>query len=123
MDDKELKRRIEEILNSIRDDIIAFAQDMVRTKSMTCEEKDVAALVERKMRALGFDEVSMDSIGNVMGRMGDGEKTLLFDSHMDTVSVIDADQWTHDPFGAEIVDGKLYGRGSVDMKCPLVASI
>ena len=51
MDDKELKRRIEEILNSIRDDIIAFAQDMVRTKSMTCEEKDVAALVERKMRA------------------------------------------------------------------------
>ena len=119
----EIKRRIEEILQPLQDEIIAFAQALVRTKSMTCEEKAVAELVEKQMQKLGFDDVSMDSIGNVLGRIGQGEKTLLFDSHMDTVSVIDADQWTHDPFGGEIADGKVYGRGAVDMKCPLVASI
>ena len=84
---------------------------------------EVRQLCEDKMLELGYDEVTIDDGGNVMGRMGSGSKKLLFDSHMDTVAVIDADQWDHDPFGAEIVDGRLYGRGAADTKGPLVASV
>lgn len=110
-------------MNRIQDDVIAFAQKIVQTKSMTCEEENVAKLVEAKMKELGYDEVTMDEGGSVLGRMGNGKKTLFFDSHMDTVGVIDADEWRHDPYSGCIEDGNIYGRGSVDMKCPLVASI
>jgi putative selenium metabolism hydrolase len=75
------------------------------------------------MEALGFDEVRIDRYGNVLGRVGDGERAILFDSHMDTVSVTDEDQWDAPPFSGEIVDGYLWGRGSVDMKSGLAASI
>ena len=112
-----------EIFERIKDDAVAFAQKVVQTKSMTCDEKGVAELVKAKMEELGYDEVTVDATGNVLGRIGHGAKKILFESHMDTVTVIDADQWADDPYGGIIKDGKLYGRGSVDMKCPLVASV
>ena len=76
-----------------------------------------------KMQELGYDEVTMDEVGNVVGRIGEGEAALLFDGHMDTVGVMDEDLWTVGPFSGEIRDGKLYGRGAADTKCPLVAAI
>jgi putative selenium metabolism hydrolase len=58
-----------------------------------------------------------------VGRIGSGKTTILFDSHLDTVEVNDADEWDVPPFSGRIVDGKLYGRGSVDMKAGLAASV
>ena len=75
------------------------------------------------MRALGFDEVQIDRFGNVLGRVGSGERAILFDSHTDTVEVTDEAQWQIPPFSGEIRDGYLWGRGSVDMKSGLAASI
>src|SRR5258706_12426984 len=65
----------------------------------------------------------IDSMGNLLGRIGNGEKTLLFDSHADTVEVNDEQEWLVPPFSGQIVDGRLHGRGSVDMKSSLAASI
>ncbi len=118
-----IKAVIDEAVDERSDEIISFAQETIRTQSMTCQEENMARLVEKKMRELGYDEVHVDETGNVLGRIGYGKNVLMFDSHMDTVTVIDADQWEDDPFGGVIKDGRLYGRGSVDMKCPLVASI
>lgn len=115
--------KINQIMEEIKEDIISFAKDVVNTKSMTCEEEAMAYLVKEKMESLGFDSVIIDETGNVIGQIGEGERTLLFDSHMDTVAVIDESEWKHHPFEATIEDGKLYGRGAVDMKCGLVASI
>ena len=75
------------------------------------------------MAALGYDEVTLDAMGNVIGRIGNGGKSILFDSHVDTVAVTDAAQWDVPPFSGRIVDGRLYGRGSVDMKSAVAASI
>jgi putative selenium metabolism hydrolase len=75
------------------------------------------------MKALDFDECKTDRYGNVLGRVGEGGKVILFDSHMDTVNVTDEESWDVPPFSGEIVDGYLYGRGSVDMKSGLAASI
>ena len=95
-----LKQRIDEIMAEIADDIIAFASKTVQIKSMTCQEKEMASLIENKMRKLGYNQVVVDDTGNVLGRIGSGEKILLFDSHMDTVTVIDEDQWDVPPYGA-----------------------
>jgi putative selenium metabolism hydrolase len=76
------------------------------------------------METLGFREVKVDSLGNVIGRIGSGRgPTLMFNAHMDTVRVSAADSWTRDPFAADVEDGVLYGLGSCDMKSGLAAMI
>lgn len=104
-------------------DLINFAQELVRVKSFSGQEEDVIRFIARKMQTLGYDEVIIDSMGNLLGRIGGGEKSILFDSHVDTVTVNDESNWTVPPFAGEIVDGKLYGRGSVDMKSAVAASV
>ncbi|MCC8194415.1 MAG: YgeY family selenium metabolism-linked hydrolase [Deltaproteobacteria bacterium] len=104
-------------------DLIRFARDLVRIPSFSDKEGELARHIKDVMVSLGYDEVFIDRVGNVVGRIGSGEKTILFDSHMDTVEVNDADEWRVPPFSGEIVDGRLYGRGSVDMKSALAASV
>jgi len=105
------------------DDLLAFAQDLVRIKSFSGQEEEAAKLIASKMKALQFDEVKIDRYGNVLGRVGEGERSLLFDSHTDVVNVTDEDRWEVPPFSGEIMEGFLWGRGSVDMKSATAASI
>ena len=97
-------------------ELIEFSQSLVRVKSFSGQEEQVVRLIKQKMIDLGYDEVVIDAMGNVVGRMGEGEKAVLFDSHIDTVAVNDADQWDIPPFSGAVVAGRLHGRGSVDMK-------
>jgi putative selenium metabolism hydrolase len=107
-----------------RNRCISFLQDIVRIPSLSGQEGEVASRIAQEMKAVGFHDVHIDAIGNVIGRIGDGSgKLLLLDGHMDTVAPGDLSAWEHDPFGAEIVDGVLYGRGSMDMKGSLAAMI
>ena len=98
--------------------LIAFCQEALRIPSYSGQEKGVAELMKRKMEEYGFDEVIIDRFGSVLGTINGKRpgKTILMDGHIDTVDVIDAPQWEHDPFGGEIADGKIYGRGASDMK-------
>ena len=101
-----------------------FLQDIVRTPSLSGQEDRVATRIAAAMRRAGFREVFTDSIGNVVGRMGNGKRPMLmYNGHMDTVGISDRAAWVHDPFGADIVDGVLYGRGACDMKGALAAMI
>ena len=102
----------------------SFLQDIVRIPSFSCQETDVAQRVKAEMEAVGFHDVWTDRVGNVIGRVGCGSgPKLVFNGHMDTVSVGEPSSWTVDPFGGEIVDGVLYGRGATDMKGPLASLI
>ena len=98
--------------------LIAFCQEALRIPSYSGQEQGVAELMKRKMEEYGFDEVIIDRFGSVLGTINGKRpgKTVLMDGHIDTVDVIDAPQWEHDPFGGEIADGKIYGRGASDMK-------
>ncbi len=102
-----------------------FLRDLVRTPSVSCHEQAVAARIADEMRAVGIQDVAIDRIGNVIARIrGAGRgPTLLFDGHMDTVGISDPSTWTHDPLGAEVEDGKLYGLGACDMKGSLAAMV
>ncbi len=105
--------------------LIAFCQQAVRIPSPSGQEREVAQLMKRKMEEYGFDEVLIDRCGSVLGRMRGRRpgKTILLDGHIDNVDVIDADEWTHDPFGGEIDQGRIYGRGTSDMKGSVTAMI
>lgn len=107
----------------VSNDLLSFAQDLVRIKSYSGQEEQVARFLASKMEALGYDEVKIDRFGNVLGRIGNGGKGILFDSHTDTVNVNDEELWDMPPFGGKIADGYLWGRGSVDMKSGMAASI
>jgi putative selenium metabolism hydrolase len=107
----------------IEKELIEFTQNLVRMKSVSGHEEEIVKFIEKKMNALGYDEVIIDSMGNLVGRIGNGEKAIMFDSHVDTVDVNDEEKWDVPPFSADIVDGSLHGRGSVDMKSGAAASI
>lgn len=98
--------------------LIAFCQSLIRTPSLSGQEEGVAQKIAQYMRENGFDEVVIDKYGSVLGCIHGKYpgKHVLMDGHIDTVPVPDPSVWTHDPFGAEIVDGKIYGRGTSDMK-------
>lgn len=107
----------------VSDELLAFARELVRTRSYSGEEEAAARLIAARMETLGYDEVRIDRFGSVVGRMGSGAKVILFDSHIDTVKVFDEAQWTVPPFSGAVVDGYLWGRGSVDMKAGAAAAI
>ena len=111
------------ITPEVEKELIEFTQRLVRIKSVSGQEEEIVKFIEKKMNALGYDEVIIDSMGNLIGRIGNGEKAIMFDSHVDTVEVNDGEKWDVPPFSADIVDGRLYGRGSVDMKSGAAASI
>ena len=104
-------------------ELIECAQSLVRIQSVSGQEEGIVKFIEKKMHALGYDEVIIDSMGNVVGRIGHGEKAILFDSHIDTVEVKDEEKWDIPPFSGDIVNGNLHGRGSVDMKSGAAASL
>jgi len=104
-------------------ELIGFAQDLVRIKSMTGDEEEIITVLEKKMTDIGYDEITVDAMGNLVGRIGDGNNKILFDSHVDTVDVKDEGEWNVPPFSGRIVDGSLWGRGAVDMKSGAAASI
>lgn len=107
-------------------DVVALCRDLVRAPGVSGHEEGAARVVRAWMERLGYDEIDVDACGNVVGllypRDHDRGTTLLFDGHIDTVAAVPAD-WRHDPFAAEMVDGRIYGRGALDMKGPLAAMI
>jgi putative selenium metabolism hydrolase len=99
-----------------RDDTAAALSELVKIPSLSCREKEVAAKLAGQMRAAGFDEVTIDGLGNVIGRIGRGSRILAFDGHIDTVDVGNPANWKEDPFSGAIRDGFVYGRGAADQK-------
>ena len=107
----------------IQENMVSFLRDIVAIPSPSCEEKGVAERTKSEMEMLGYDEVRIDSLGSVIGKIGDGEKIILYDSHMDTVGIGDPDAWAHDPYKGKVEDGIVYGRGAADNKGGLAAIV
>lgn len=113
--------------------VIEFTRELVRIESVNRPEEGLneapaAAAVAAEMRSFGWEPVVHEVAPgrpNVICIVEGGlaGPTLMFEGHTDVVTAGDESQWTHHPFGAEIVDGRLYGRGSADMKSGLAAMI
>lgn len=109
---QDISKRAEDL----RDYTAEILSGMVQKKSLSAEEKEAADFVADAMRDAQFDEVKIDEIGNVIGRIGNGSKILAIDGHIDTVGMGNLDNWHFNPLGGEIKNGYVHGRGSVDQK-------
>ena len=112
------------IVDSARDRVTGFCQRLVRAQSFTGEEKPTADLVLAEMQALGYASVERDEAGNILGCIpgGPGQSVMLH-AHMDVVDPGDVSRWRHPPFGGEIAEGCIWGRGSSDDKGCLAAQV
>ena len=108
-----------------QEEILAFTQQLVRAPGHSGDEEQTALLIEKKMKTLGYDKVHVDPYGSVIGVIEGSQPgpTLLFDGHTDVVPIHEPELWHCDPYGGEVTDGKLMGRGSADMKGPVAAMI
>ncbi|QZY54818.1 YgeY family selenium metabolism-linked hydrolase [Crassaminicella profunda] len=114
---------IVECFSQLRDDLIKFTQKLVRIESYTGKEQEATELVKAEMEKLGYDEVIVDNYGSVLGRVGSGDTKIIYDAHIDVVEAKDANEWKYGAFSGEIVDGAMYGRGTVDTKSSVCAMI
>ena len=104
-------------------EVLALCKKLVSNRSYSGEENAVADVLKCFMRQKQFDDFCTDKYGNVIGKIK-GDRTgnkVLFDGHMDTVPADNKETWKHDPFVPVVEDGKLYGRGTSDMKGAVAA--
>lgn len=99
-----------------RETIIRFLRELCAIPSMDSQIGPVGERVAEEMRKLGYDEVRFDKMGNILGRIGNGPKVIVYDSHIDTVGIGDRSAWQWDPFEGKVEDGVLYARGACDEK-------
>ncbi len=109
---------------SYQDQVVEICQSLIQIKSLSGDEKQVIDRIAEWMRVLDYHDIRVDECGNVVGtlRGGDGP-TVMYDSHVDTVPEGDISQWTYDPYGGQVVNNRIYGRGTSDMKGALSASL
>jgi len=109
----------------LKQDLIDFATELVRTPSPTLGEGDVADRVRAEMQKIGYDRIVTDDAGNVAGVSFGREAgpTVLLTCHMDTVAPGSAQAWTESPLSGKIMDGRLFGRGAADCKAGLAAQV
>ena len=104
-------------------EVITLCQQLIQEESYSGNEENVAKILKAFFLKNGFDKVNIDIYGNIIGIIKGKQagKTLLFDGHIDTVPVVNGDKWTYPPFGGEIHENKIYGRGATDMKGAVAA--
>ena len=106
-----------------RADMVRFLRAMIALPSESCEEKAVIACIRAEMEKLGYDKVEVDGLGNVIGWMGEGEKIIAIDSHVDTVGIGNRENWTADPYEGYETDEIIYGRGASDQEGGLASAV
>ena len=109
---EEIKHRVE----ASRDDIVRFMRGICAIPSMDGQLKEVGERIGSEMTNLGFEEVRFDKMGNILGRIGDGKRVIVYDSHIDTVGVGDPSTWGWDPFKGKVENDILFARGACDEK-------
>ena len=104
-------------------DMVRFLREMIAIPSESAEEKRVIERVAEEMRRCGFDEIKIDGLGNILGRVGNGKTVIALDGHVDTVGVGDPSTWTRDPYQGEVKDGLVFGRGAGDQEAGVAAAV
>ncbi|MEC9474674.1 MAG: ArgE/DapE family deacylase [Candidatus Neomarinimicrobiota bacterium] len=141
----DIKNKINKAINDNKDEIIAFVQELVRTPSLANQESDVQHIIHNKLNSIGLnskiipvifselehhpafndDGFSPDSRINVtaLWQGNNNAKSLILNGHVDVVPTGPEKLWDDDPFSGNIIDGKIYGRGSCDMKAGLSSGL
>jgi putative selenium metabolism hydrolase len=116
-------KAIQQRAKALEKDTVRFLADLVRTPSFSSKEEKVIQVIKKEMKKVGFDQVRVDGLGSIIGRIGKGPRVIAFDAHIDTVYPGDLAQWKTDPFKPVVKGGKIWGRGTVDQKGGMAAMV
>ncbi|MBS3937385.1 MAG: YgeY family selenium metabolism-linked hydrolase [Peptococcaceae bacterium] len=103
--------------------MVRFLRDLIAIPGESGKEERVVARIAEEMRNLDFDKVEVDTMGNVLGWMGQGEKLIAFDAHIDTVGVGEMSNWTFDPYEGCETETTVGGRGASDQLGGMVSAV
>ncbi|MEO1135050.1 MAG: succinyl-diaminopimelate desuccinylase [Pseudomonadota bacterium] len=105
------------------DDAVALARALIRRPSVTPADEGALDVLQSALERLGFRcaRLPFDDVDNLYAEIGAGAPHFCFAGHTDVVPPGDSDDWTAPPFGADIRDGNLWGRGAADMKGAIAA--
>ncbi len=105
------------------EEVTDFLRDLIRIPGVSGDEKAVVKRIAEEMESCGFDEVIIDDMGNILGRIGEGEKVIAMDAHIDTVDTGSLEEWEWDPFEGKFEDGIIYGRGATDQLAGMASMV
>lgn len=107
----------------MKDACSAFLRELIALPSPSRAERLACERVIQEMEELGYEDIRTDEMGNVLGRVGSGRRSIAFDAHIDTVGISRPSSWPFDPFRGQVEGGFLYGRGASDQKGGLASII
>lgn len=100
-----------------------FLRDLIAIPGESCGEERVVRRIAGEMRALKFNRVDIDPMGNVLGYMGEGKTLIAYDAHIDTVGLGEPGNWTFDPYEGYENEREIGGRGASDQLGGLVSAV
>lgn len=115
--------KIKQTAESYRADMTKFLRDLIAIPGESAQEEGVIKRIVEEMEKVGFDKVEVDPQGNVLGYVGQGEKIIAFDAHIDTVGIGEIANWTFDPYEGYETDEEIGGRGASDQLGGIVSSV
>jgi len=121
--DREFERDVMRLAAEAAPRCVEFLHDLVTLPSPSRGERLACERVIREMESLQYQDVHLDEMGNVLGRIGSGPRVLAFDAHIDTDGISNPTNWRHDPFRGIVTDGVLFGRGASDQKGGLASIV
>src|SRR5208282_1387113 len=117
------RERLAAAAEACESEIVRFLRDLIAIPAESSQEGPVIERIRREMQKVGFDEIRVDPMGNILGRIGSGKKIIMMDSHTDTVGVGDRREWAWDPYQGKVEDGYVYGLGSCDQRAGMASLV
>ncbi len=103
--------------------VVGFLREMIAIPGESSHEEAIIRRIEHEMRKVGFDEIRIDGMGNILGRIGSGKRVIMMDSHVDTVGVGDSKEWKWGPYKGKVENGYVYGRGACDQRAGMACMV
>ncbi len=108
--------KILEKAEGYKKEMTKFLRDMIAIPSESCQEELVIQRIKKEMELVGFDEITIDPMGNIIGRIGHGKHIIAMDAHIDTVGIGEIKNWKVDPYLGAEDEEIILGRGGSDQE-------